>query len=72
MNFLKIKEPRELKLINLDQICFVSIGEKAITFHFVTSRPISYTELQLGTEEFKKLESALNLKPATVRVRRLA
>jgi len=67
MDFVKIQKKRELELINLDQVCSISIADKSITVRFVKAESIMYTEIQLGAEEFKKLKGVLNTERATPR-----
>ena len=59
MEKFKIQEKGELKIINLDQVTYITVHEKTIHFYFVTGKLLSFNEIQLGADEFMRIKDRL-------------
>lgn len=69
-SYLKIQEMGEVKLINMGLVAYISISDKSIALHFSIKESLTFTESQLGLEEFKYLKNSLIPTP-TPRVERI-
>jgi len=59
MEKFKIQEKGGLKIINLDQVTYITVQEKIISFYFVTGNSLSFNETQLGHDEFMRIKDRL-------------